>query len=468
MRKFSRLKYLILFLVIVIILPVILLFSLLEYDSSVSETDLPTVEHAAKTRELVKSFKALLRQKNTFSFSVSEDEINSVFIFMHRGVNPLRGHADVTPKEINIKASLRIPRNPFGEYINFRFSIVPSDKAFKVARVYLGKIRIPGPAALYIGKIVVDVASGEKIGSLAVDTVRAVSVDKRKVTLQLRPIPDLRERIAKLKKRFRSVRDSVSLLGDPLLVRIYYTRLIEIDQNLPTKEPISLVSFMGPLFRLAHERGGLPEEENQAAILALAVFLGHGIEGSFIGPVRTDEMKKYKRKRRKVGLGNRTDLRLHFIVSAFLKILSDSGISYAVGEFKELMDARRGGSGFSFIDLAADRAGVKFAATATGRTDEALRIQQLFTVDIQEDAFFPDIKDLPEGITQTEFEQFYQNVEGNEYQALVHAIDQCIASLPAYGHHQEDQVLETEGCRMSGVVPEQLKQVLSNRTRGRK
>ncbi len=37
-------------------------------------------------------------------------------------------------------------------------------------------------------------------------------------------------------------------------------------------------------------------------------------------------------------LANRKDLSLHFIFSAAIKLLSEQGISVAVGEFKELMD----------------------------------------------------------------------------------------------------------------------------------
>ncbi len=460
MRNFRCFKYVILFLTIVIILPVSLFYFLIENTSCVSGTNLPGVQHAVKTRELTKTLRALLRQDNIFSFTVSEEEINSVFSFMHRGMNRLDGAVDVIPKRINVTASLKIPHTPFGEYINVRFAIFPSDQGLEIANVSVGKIVIPGSVALHAGRLFVDLILGKKTGSLAVDTVEAVSINAQKVTLKLRPMQDWKERITRVKKQIKSLRDSVALLGDPLLVRIYYEKLIEIDQNLPAKKPVSLASYIGPLFELAQKRTGLPEEENQAAILALAMFLGHGIEESFIGPVRTPEMKKYKRSRRKVSLGSRTDLRLHFLVSAFLKILSDRGISHTVGEFKELMDSRKGGSGFSFIDLAADRAGVSFAEMATNRSGGARRTQKHLAREIQEKMFFPDITDLPEGLTQSEFERFYQNVESNEYRALVRAIDKCIARLPVYRPQHMDNSLVFEKYNISEVVSEQLTQFL--------
>ena len=60
-------------------------------------------------------------------------------------------------------------------------------------------------------------------------------------------------------------------------------------------------------------------------------------------------------------LAGRRDLLQQFIVSAGLRVLAENGVPMAIGEFKELLDSRSGGSGFSFVDLAADRAGLRFA-----------------------------------------------------------------------------------------------------------
>ncbi|MGB7405054.1 MAG: hypothetical protein WA906_05150, partial [Pacificimonas sp.] len=59
-------------------------------------------------------------------------------------------------------------------------------------------------------------------------------------------------------------------------------------------------------------------------------------------------------------LGGRRDLAMHFILSAALAT-RDAGLGQALGEWKELADSLPGGSGFSFVDLAADRAGTRLA-----------------------------------------------------------------------------------------------------------
>jgi hypothetical protein len=53
------------------------------------------------------------------------------------------------------------------------------------------------------------------------------------------------------------------------------------------------------------------------------------------------------------------------------------------------------GSGFSFIDLAADRAGIYFGKQATASPEKALKIQEKMANVENYQAFMPDITDLP-------------------------------------------------------------------------
>jgi len=88
---------------------------------------------------------------------------------------------------------------------------------------------------------------------------------------------------------------------------------------------------------------GQAAEENRATLLALAVFLGPDKFDTFIGALDGSTCRP---ARVYIGLANRNDLRLHFIFSAALQVTSNSGVSFSIGEFKELLDTERGGSGF--------------------------------------------------------------------------------------------------------------------------
>ena len=57
-------------------------------------------------------------------------------------------------------------------------------------------------------------------------------------------------------------------------------------------------------------------------------------------------------------LSGRGDLSLHFLYSVILEQVGKENIGLSIGELKELLDSNEGGSGFSFADLAADKAGI--------------------------------------------------------------------------------------------------------------
>ena len=123
---------------------------------------------------------------------------------------------------------------------------------------------------------------------------------------------------------------------------------------------------------------------------------------------------------------------LHFIYSAGITLATQQGIGFAAGEFKELLDSGSGGSGFSFADLAADRAGIAFVKAATASESGAQHLQQSIVAHKDESAFFPSISGLSEGLSAAQFRRMYGSTESQEYRSQVELIDERIARLPVY------------------------------------
>ena len=119
-----------------------------------------------------------------------------------------------------------------------------------------------------------------------------------------------------------------------------------------------------------NSHGTDPVLPNRAAILALGVILGEDrvarVGGLEIAPGTAEERAAL---RRRVEARSRSDLSQHFWVSAALTVLADEQRSLAVGIGKEMKDSTPGGSGFSFVDMAANKAGIRFAAAATRDAD---------------------------------------------------------------------------------------------------
>jgi len=156
-------------------------------------------------------------------------------------------------------------------------------------------------------------------------------------------------------------------------------------------------------FAADNSRGGDAVEANKAAILALGVILGE------------------------VTLRGRNDLTRHFWLSAALAVLSDQGRSMDVGIAKELIDATPGGSGFSFVDLTADRGGTLFAGVATKSPQSAARFQARVKLGIEIADFFPEVDDLPEGLTRYEFRTKFGGLGGTETRRITAEIQSRLA-----------------------------------------
>jgi hypothetical protein len=153
----------------------------------------------------------------------------------------------------------------------------------------------------------------------------------------------------------------------------------------------------------------------------------------FLGPVVADNgFEAASASLRRVGLRDRSDWTKHFCVSAALTLLSDTVMSNAAGLLKEELDADAGGSGFSFADLLADRAGTTFAIRATRDEAAARAVHNRIAGGFRVEEFFPPAADLPEGIPDAQLQSRYGGVGGEPYRRLIEEIERRIAACAAY------------------------------------
>ncbi|MBM3998988.1 MAG: hypothetical protein FJ297_05495 [Planctomycetes bacterium] len=125
----------------------------------------------------------------------------------------------------------------------------------------------------------------------------------------------------------------------------------------------------------------------------------------------------------------RGDLARHFFTCAFLTSRLNAAAAEAAGVGKEWFDAR-GGSGFSFADLAADRAGIALARWAHANPDGIPPLADRFRVV----DFAPAIDGLPEGLDPGALERLAipDGSNATAQERLFRAIDDRIRSLPPY------------------------------------
>jgi hypothetical protein len=214
---------------------------------------------------------------------------------------------------------------------------------------------------------------------------------------------------------------------DVARLREYHTLLATRMNDLVTQT--SLTALLKTTMALAFLRstGGAAPEENRAAFVAIMFYVNRWPLDAVV-----PEARSWPRiPQRAFALRGRTDLAQHFISSAAIAAAAGVPLAEWAGVYKELNDAR-GASGFSFSDLAADRAGTAFGQLATRDPESARRLQGVFGEGLTEADIMPLVQGLADNLPETEFTRRFGGVGSPKYNEVVADIDARIAALPLY------------------------------------
>jgi hypothetical protein len=208
-------------------------------------------------------------------------------------------------------------------------------------------------------------------------------------------------------------------------LRVYHDALIVAMRA--KRGPHDLPDLLTPLFTLAVQRsadGGEAAAENRAALLVLAAHVSDRPLASLL-PAARDWPRV---PRRGVSLAGRPDFPLHYLVSAALAAEGSGPLADAMGLAKEASDARDG-SGFSFNDIAVNRAGTRLGERAV---QAPRRVQAALAAGATAQTLLPDVSDLPEFLPEREFVARYGGIGAPAYQQLLADIEARVAALPLY------------------------------------
>jgi hypothetical protein len=174
-------------------------------------------------------------------------------------------------------------------------------------------------------------------------------------------------------------------------------------------------------------QAGNPIEENRAAIFVLTFY----VTGKQLDAIIPEAKKWPQPQPYRVILSGREDTPKHFMVSAALAAKAGGPLADALGIYKELTDSR-GGSGFSFNDIAADRAGTRFGELAANDHASARVLQHRLAAQVREKDIMPPAEDLPENMQAAEFNRRFGGVDAPEYKKMIAEIERRVAALPFY------------------------------------
>ncbi|MDP3287517.1 MAG: hypothetical protein Q8M64_04345 [Methyloversatilis sp.] len=214
--------------------------------------------------------------------------------------------------------------------------------------------------------------------------------------------------------------------GEAERLGFYHEALVKVVVGMRKDGDSELLRAMQALFALAEHRssGGDAQAEQRSAVLALALFV-NGRHPRDLVPQAAEWLPV---PRLSLTLRGREDLSQHYVGSALLALHAGAGWADAIGLSKEVRDAQVG-SGFSFTDLLADRAGTRLGEQiAAGRGN----VSQRFAAGLPVDEVLPPIDGLPEFMPEEEFLRRFGGIGAPAYQAVIDDIEARLEKLELY------------------------------------
>ncbi len=177
--------------------------------------------------------------------------------------------------------------------------------------------------------------------------------------------------------------------------------------------------------------GQQPQAYNRAAFVALALYVV-GKRAYPLAPSTVKRIKSCGRATLPVSLRDRTDLAKHWTFSAALQAVLGNNPATAFGEWKELADSLPSGSGFSFIDLAADRSGLRIARLGVDEGSAGVTAERLAAA-TEEDLLPVQLLRAEEGLAEAAFAHRFGTIEAKNYKAAVAWIDRELSGSQLQG-----------------------------------
>ncbi len=358
------------------------------------------------------------------------DEIGALVLSkedLNLAANYLLNRYSKSAVDISLKANklkfivtATLPENPLGKYLNvtLRLGNVDDNPLPTVTKFKAGKLLLPSGIAAYLIDYGIRHSALNNYFLLATRQIQAVKIAPETITITY--FSDLDTLI-----QARQLLNPNAAHTD---FNDYQKKISEIVSQHDPKWRLSFADLLKPLFALAYQRSSLNNaiDENRLAIIAINDYVNKHETHRFITS-KAEATPYYA-----AFMYKRSDLAQHFIGSAALTASMNGQVSKVVGEEKELSDAD-GGSGFSFVDLAADKAGTRLGELATTSPEKARKLQKALSEIKDYSDIMPDPRDLPEHMNESEFKARYDSTNSPTYQHLSKQIDERIAAMAIYG-----------------------------------
>jgi len=400
---------LLLLIVLSVLLAVCLFFAVTDAKPSLDRSAQVSLEDMERGKAIVDSLGLRRMQEGEVRQVVlSESDLDKGVNYLTHRLARGSASAQITLSQLIVRASLPVPG--MRRFVNLELVMAPGDDVLKPSRLRLGTLSLPaGPAGAFV------------LWSLA----RSPYASELAAARTLLNSAQISGQALALRFTWHGAALEQAMHGgaghgvDEVVLTAHRNHLIRVGSE-------DFAVLLGEAFSLAQQRSKRndPVSENRAALTSLAeMALGSRLLSSR-GLARIDWRTGIK-------LAGREDFAQHFALSAFIAATGGEGLSDLAGLYKELKDAE-GGSGFSFSDLAADRAGSHLGEASTRSRKAALHMQKRLAGVRDAKVFLPAIRDLPEFMNQAEFQRRFGGVGQPAYQRMLEQIEARVAGVVLY------------------------------------
>jgi hypothetical protein len=354
------------------------------------------------------------------TLDLSAEEVNRLLNYAVV-VKPVYGvAANLEEGKALLNVSLRVPRNPFGEYLNFSAELSQRERTLVLSSMQAGSLPLPS----FLGRGVLWVAQRwlrqDPAYMALLESMQGISVSENHLSLDFHWRPEL---LTLMERKGAEVLVGVEEKQRLLVYAEFVRRAMA---RYPDKSQQPVRDVFAKVFGFAQQRGGDAAAENRAAFTAL---------GAYVAGVSLHQLLEGRgRSTRRappvlLTLHDRRDAAEHLLIAAALSANGGSRLANAMGLAKEEEDVQSG-SGFSFTDIAYDRAGARLGELGAGR--RAALVQAYLASLAKDAALAPAFSDLPEFMPESVFVRRFGAVDSPAYLAQIAEIERRLDSHPLY------------------------------------
>ena len=316
------------------------------------------------------------------------------------------------PGTATVQASLEVPGSPFGPWLNVDAALRETGGLPAFDHLKIGSLPVPGFIAdLALERLAAHLNATAE-GRLANDVVKSVKFSEARVQVVYEWRDDIPDR----------VRAALLPPADQERLKAYSDRLAEVVDRRARRGRFRSRNCCR---RCSRWRSSARPAAMRRRRIARPSWRWRSTRTG------ADCRRSFRRRRRGASprrarsrSNGRDDFPQHFLISAAIAAEAGSPLADAIGLYKEVEDSR-GGSGFSFDDIAADRAGTRFGVLAVKAPQ---KLQAALAAGVKERDFMPDVSDLPEFMQEAEFKKRYGGIGAPAYQKMMADIEARMAA----------------------------------------